>query len=680
MFRTIRKMQYRAQANVPGAKAELDSRLRDRLELPLLGIHNEKMYLTGIHQLEEKAAELRIMYDQLPKKRGMVDRINLDAHSSATIEGARTTVARVKACFDCPITKDDRMVVNTVKGSKYAYKQKITPKNLRRLWETVVDGVCENKHLDGSLYRSGMVEVGNLGRTVHVPATPQRIPELMNQWFSYREQEHSLLSSFVLHFYFVYVHPFCDGNGRTARILNASTLYHNGWDKMKSLPLSSAINKNVHGYYRSLEDSELSIKSADGDWLDLSPFVSYMLDTFEQCLIDAALSLNTLTPNEQKILIRMNQVGRAAQITAKNAATILGNSDAAARKTLRTLVKKGYLTVQTDKLPYIYSLDPNIPVDSLDYDIEKSDTMSRTDLHTVLNEINTCTVPRLQNHSVLNVIEEEDFYYPSPLVQTKPGINNQAILFSAPGAVGKTALAKHIAHKKGALYWDVAQKSLNGTAFAGVITHAVGVGHGSLQDELYRKLKCGECLMVLDAFDEAELISRREGIESFLAEISEIMADATAPSIIMTARTEMAKFIQTVCEKVGLRLAVYEIDYFEENEAVNFIAGALEYQDKPIYQEQRKNIELYISAIKNRLGEENNPKSFIGYAQVLSILARQLEKEYKENSRLDNIVSLVRENGGNKLIFDIIQQLIQREESKLANFKNSIRQKYEGNE
>lgn len=680
MLRTIRKMQYRAQANVPGAKAELEERLHDRLELPLSGIHNEKLYLTGISQLEQKAAELRSMYDQLPKKRGMADRIILDAHSSATIEGARTTVARVRACFDCPITKDDRMVVNTVIGSKYAYNRSITQKNLRTLWETITNGVCENKHLDGKLYRAGMVEIGNVGRTVHIPATPQRIPELMEQWFSYREKDRSLIGSFVSHFYFVYIHPFCDGNGRTARIINASTLYHNGWDKMRSLPMSSAINNNLQGYYRSLEDSEIPIQRGPGCWLDLSPFVSYMLDTFEQCLIDAALSQNRLTPNEQKLLGRMNQVNGIAQITTKNAARILGNSESAARKTLRNLVEKGYLTVTMDKIPYIYSLEPNIPLDFLDYDIEKSDTMSRTDLNTALNDINTCTVPKLQNHSVLNVIEKEDFYYPSPLIQTKSDSNKQVILFSAPGAVGKTALAKHIAYQKGALYWDVAQSSLNGTAFAGQITHAVGVGHGAQQDELYRKLKCGECLVVLDAFDEAALISRRDGISSFLEEISGILADATAPSIIMTARTEMAQFIQSVCEEVGLRLAVYEIDYFEENEAVNFIASALEFKGMAVYQEHRKNIELYISTIKNRLGEENNPKSFIGYAQVLSILARQLEKEYKDNPRLDNIASLVQIHGGDRLIYDIIQQLIQREESKLANFKDTIRHKYKGNE
>ena len=70
MFDTIQKMQYRAKANVPGAKAELENRLHDRLELPLSGIHKEhvrievsqirkyfpKSYTS--HQMEEKILQM----------------------------------------------------------------------------------------------------------------------------------------------------------------------------------------------------------------------------------------------------------------------------------------------------------------------------------------------------------------------------------------------------------------------------------------------------------------------------------------------------------------------------------------------------------------------------------------------------------------------------------------------
>ena len=207
-----------------------------------------------------------------------------------------------------------------------------------------------------------MVSIGSMARTVHEPATPERIPELMEQWFRYREQDQSLIGSFVAHFYFVYVHPFCDGNGRTARIINASSLYHAGWKKMKSLPLSNAINNELPGYYRSLEDSETALSDQTGKWLDLSPFVSYMLDIFEQCMIDAALSLNELTPNETKLLERMNLVHGTAEITVKKAAAILGNSDDAARNTLRTMVRKGYLTEDMIKRQFIYSLEQHLPL------------------------------------------------------------------------------------------------------------------------------------------------------------------------------------------------------------------------------------------------------------------------------------------------------------------------------
>ena len=362
MWDTIRKLQYRANAKVPGARAELEERLHDRMELPLSGISGERLYLTGASRLEERAIQLREMYDQLPKSRGVTDYVILDAWSSATIEGARTTGARVKESFAKPISKDDKMVVNAVRGSNYAYGRPITRKNLRTLWERGTEGVCENTHLDGNPYRSGMVEIGSASRTVHTPATPERLPDLMEQWFRFREQDQSLIGSFVAHFYFVYVHPFCDGNGRTARIVNASSLYHAGWKKMKSLPQSNAITNDLSGYYRSLEDSEYPLSDQTGKWLDLSPFVSYMLDVFEQCMIDAALSRNELTPNETKLLDRMNRVSGTAEITVKKAAAILGNSESAARNTLRSLVKKGYLTEDMSKVPFIYSLEQHLPL------------------------------------------------------------------------------------------------------------------------------------------------------------------------------------------------------------------------------------------------------------------------------------------------------------------------------
>lgn len=362
MWDTIKKMEYRVQAKLPGAEDALKARLADRMELPLAGLSGEKLYLTGVTQLREKAAELDIMYQALPEHRGVQDTILLDAWSSATIEGARTTVAQVRQSFADPSTKDDRMVINTVKGSNYAYGRPITQKNIRRLWEKVVSGVCENEDHKGTLYRDGMVYIGNAGRVIHTPAAAEQLPELMEQWFAFREDSADLLiRSFVAHFYFVYIHPFCDGNGRTARILNASYLYHGGYRKMKNLPLSNAINDQLSGYYSNLLDSETAMIRDDELWLDLSPFVSYMLDAFERCLIDAALAENKLTDAETKVLERMDRVGKNAEITVAKASHILDRSESATRKVLNSLVQKGYLNVDTSQVPFIYKLQQHIP-------------------------------------------------------------------------------------------------------------------------------------------------------------------------------------------------------------------------------------------------------------------------------------------------------------------------------
>lgn len=130
---------------------------------------------------------------------------------------------------------------------------------------------------------------------------------------------------------------------------------------MKRLPLSSAINNQLSGYYSSLADSEISLQGPDGPWMDLSPFVSFMQDAFERCMIDAALSKNKLSVMESAVLERMNKVGFHAEITVKKAAQILNCSDSAARTTLKGLAQKGYLTEERSHTPFLYRLKQHIP-------------------------------------------------------------------------------------------------------------------------------------------------------------------------------------------------------------------------------------------------------------------------------------------------------------------------------
>ena len=56
MWDSIQKLEYRARAGIADAHEELNTRLTDRLELPLSGLHGEKLFLTGVAALRKKEA------------------------------------------------------------------------------------------------------------------------------------------------------------------------------------------------------------------------------------------------------------------------------------------------------------------------------------------------------------------------------------------------------------------------------------------------------------------------------------------------------------------------------------------------------------------------------------------------------------------------------------------------
>ncbi len=74
-----------------------------------------------------------------------------------------------------------------------------------------------------------------------------------------------------------------------------------GEEMVKQISLATAINRQLGNYYSSLADSEVILNGQEKPWLDISPFVSYMLDIMEQSLVDAALSVNLQSESEQHI-------------------------------------------------------------------------------------------------------------------------------------------------------------------------------------------------------------------------------------------------------------------------------------------------------------------------------------------------------------------------------------------
>lgn len=288
----------------------------------------------------------------------MKKQIMLDAYSSATIEGARTTVEKVIKALNSKnnnaLDKSNQMVINAVRACNVAYENEINFNNIRQFWDIITYNVYENERLKGDKFRSGMVYIGNSTRTVHTPCDTELIDKNMLDMFNWLTQSNIdiLIKSCMLHFYTVYIHPFCDGNGRIARLMQSSYLIHNGYNNVKYVSISESINNDLNMYYKTLQESEYIYENM----LDITPFISYILDKICDSIDNTISKYNKLSNIQLILLNKMKENGKNSEITVNKACKITKLTSNETRVLLNKLVEMNYLSKYKQGKINIYRL------------------------------------------------------------------------------------------------------------------------------------------------------------------------------------------------------------------------------------------------------------------------------------------------------------------------------------
>ena len=116
-----------------------------------------------------------------------------------------------------------------------------------------------NYKLDGKYFRKDTVKVINgLGNTIHIGINGEEtIDKNMENLIKFmnREDIPSLVKASISHFFFEYIHPFYDGNGRFGRYLLSLYLARK-LDTLTAFSLSYSISKNLDNYYKSFVEVE----------------------------------------------------------------------------------------------------------------------------------------------------------------------------------------------------------------------------------------------------------------------------------------------------------------------------------------------------------------------------------------------------------------------------------------
>jgi len=191
----------------------------------------------------------------------------LESHHSTHIEGTALSLEQAKSILEGKKVQgvnrnDEKGLLNYKKAmdfiSKYLGKDDpISEGIVRELHKILVKGV-RGENADPGNYRKVQNYVVN-SRTrevIYTPPAPLDVPHLMREfteWINKAEEVSPILVAGIAQFQFVHIHPFIDGNGRTARLLSTLILYKTGYDFKKLFTISEYYDKDRPSYYQSIQ-------------------------------------------------------------------------------------------------------------------------------------------------------------------------------------------------------------------------------------------------------------------------------------------------------------------------------------------------------------------------------------------------------------------------------------------
>jgi Fic family protein len=280
------------------------------------------------------------------------------AHSSTSIEGNRLSLEQVSDLAHgrevMATRKDKQEVINYLNVleniDKLADGHRITERNILNIHKMLTQDTLDNPS-DCGAYRNRYVVVANrlTREVIFRPPSNDEVLSLMRDlidWLSSAEAKalDPVIEAGISHYEFVRIHPFVDGNGRTARVLATLILYLRGFDAKQFFCLDDYYDSDRSAYYRALQ-------SVDQKSLDLTRWLEYFVKGVAvgiAAVKERVIRLSSerlrmtkkgqiaLTERQMRIVEFINQNGK---ITNKDVRSIFRISPQAAHKEITKLVE-----------------------------------------------------------------------------------------------------------------------------------------------------------------------------------------------------------------------------------------------------------------------------------------------------------------------------------------------------
>lgn len=224
------------------------------------------------------------------KQQYLIDSLMEEAIASSRLEGAATTRDVAKKFLreqKHPRTDGERMILNnylTILRLRKIRDQPLTPVLIQEIHHEITQGTLENKADETEFRESNEILVKDKAdQTVvyHYPPDFDQIPSMIDDLCQFANNGegfvHPIVKAIVIHFLIGYIHPFNDGNGRTARALFYWFVLKHRYDLFEYLSISRLFLDAPAQYTRAYLLAE-----TDGN--DMTYFIDFNLRTIGQAL------------------------------------------------------------------------------------------------------------------------------------------------------------------------------------------------------------------------------------------------------------------------------------------------------------------------------------------------------------------------------------------------------------
>lgn len=225
-------------------------------------LHRIDRFASGRIQAPEAIA------NESTRNRYLVSSLMEEAIASSLLEGAATTRRDAKKLLRsgrAPRTEAEQMVVNnyrTMQMIRADLDDPLTVETVLDIHRSITQGTLDNEEDAGRVQLPGekRVDVGDpVDPTVvfHTPPPAEDLPELLTELVDFANDVdsdpfvHPVVRSVALHFALSYIHPFVDGNGRTARALFYRSMLRQGYWLSEFISISRLLVQAPVQYGRS---------------------------------------------------------------------------------------------------------------------------------------------------------------------------------------------------------------------------------------------------------------------------------------------------------------------------------------------------------------------------------------------------------------------------------------------